>query len=47
MRPNMLEYMDIFVRVVELNSFTRAAEQLQTHRPSISKAITRLESESA
>ncbi|MDR2262517.1 MAG: LysR family transcriptional regulator [Enterobacter asburiae] len=45
MRPNMLEYMDIFVRVVELNSFTRAAEQLQTHRPSISKAITRLESE--
>lgn len=45
MRSNMIEFMDVFVHVVELNSFTRAAEHLQIHRPAVSKAIRQLEHE--
>ncbi|UIL50824.1 MULTISPECIES: LysR family transcriptional regulator [Pantoea] len=43
MRPNMLELMDIFVQVVELRSFTRAADALQLHRPAVSKSVKQLE----
>ena len=43
MRANMIESMDIFVHVVELESFTRAAETLQLHRPAVSKNIQKLE----
>lgn len=43
MRANMIESMDIFVHVVELESFTRAAETLQLHRPAVSKSIQKLE----
>lgn len=45
MRANITEYMDIFVHVVESGSFTRAAEQLQMHRPAVSKAVLQLEEE--
>ena len=45
MRANITEYMDIFVHVVESGSFIRAAEQLQMHRPGVSKAVQQLEEE--
>lgn len=45
MRANITEYMDIFVHVVESGSFIRAAEQLQMHRPAVSKAVQLLEEE--
>ena len=45
MRANITEYMDIFVHVVESGSFIRAAEQLQMHRPAVSKALQQLEEE--
>ncbi len=43
MRSNMLELMTIFVKVVELRSFTKAADALQLHRPAVSKSIQQLE----
>jgi LysR family transcriptional regulator, regulator for bpeEF and oprC len=43
MRSNMLELMEIFVQVVELRSFTRAADALQLHRPAVSKSLQQLE----
>ncbi|NDM09796.1 LysR family transcriptional regulator [Acinetobacter baumannii] len=43
MRSNMLENMNIFVRVVEHGSFTKAADVLQIHRPTVSKVIQQLE----
>lgn len=43
MRSNMLELMNIFVQVVELRSFTRAADALQLHRPAVSKSVQQLE----
>lgn len=43
MRSNRLEQMEIFAQVVELGSFTRAADRLQMHRPAVSKAIHQLE----
>ena len=43
MRSNMIEYMTIFIQVVELGSFTKAADVLQLHRPAVSKAIQHLE----
>lgn len=39
----MLDLMSIFLRVVELRSFTKAADALQLHRPAVSKAIQQLE----
>lgn len=45
MRANMLELMTIFVRVVELGSFTKAADALELHRPAVSKAVQQLESD--
>lgn len=43
MRSNMLELMSIFVQVVDLRSFTKAADTLQLHRPAVSKSIQQLE----
>ncbi len=43
MRSNMLELMGVFVQVVELRSFTRAADTLQLHRPAVSKSVQQLE----
>lgn len=40
---NMIEYLNIFVQVVEQGSFTRAADILQIHRPTVSKAIQQIE----
>ncbi|WP_064169075.1 LysR substrate-binding domain-containing protein [Klebsiella pneumoniae] len=45
MSTNMLEHMEIFVQVVEQGSFTRAADVLQMHRPTVSKAVQHLEDE--
>lgn len=45
MRYNLMENMDIFVKVVEQGSFTRAADVLQIHRPTVSKSIRQLEQE--
>lgn len=42
-RTNLLELMSIFVQVVELRSFTKAADALQLHRPAVSKSIQQLE----
>ncbi|WP_446918540.1 helix-turn-helix domain-containing protein, partial [Klebsiella pneumoniae] len=39
----MIEYLNIFVQVVEQGSFTRAADILQIHRPTVSKAIQQIE----
>lgn len=43
MHSNMIEYLNIFVQVVEQGSFTRAADILQIHRPTVSKAIQQIE----
>lgn len=43
MRSDMLELMNVFVHVVELGSFTKAAEALQLHRPAVSKSLQQLE----
>lgn len=43
MHPNMIEYLNIFIQVVEQGSFTKAADILQIHRPTVSKAIQQIE----
>ena len=43
MRSNIIEYINIFIQVVEQGSFTKAADILQLHRPTVSKAIQHLE----
>ncbi|EFE95293.1 LysR family transcriptional regulator [Serratia odorifera] len=45
MRSNIIEYISIFIQVVEQGSFTKAADILQLHRPAVSKAIQQLEDE--
>jgi len=40
---NMIEYLNIFIQVVEQGSFTKAADVLQIHRPTVSKAIQQIE----
>lgn len=43
MRSNIIEYINIFIQVVDQGSFTKAADILQLHRPAVSKAIQQLE----
>lgn len=43
MHSNMIEYLNIFIQVVEQGSFTKAADILQIHRPTVSKAIQKIE----
>lgn len=43
MHANMIEYLNIFIQVVEQGSFTKAADVLQIHRPTVSKAIQQIE----
>jgi len=43
MHAKMIEYINIFLQVVEQGSFTKAADVLQLHRPAVSKAIQQLE----
>jgi DNA-binding transcriptional LysR family regulator len=45
MRSNMIEYINIYIQVVEQGSFTKAADILQLHRPAVSKAIQQLEND--
>jgi len=42
---NMIEYLNIFIQVVEQGSFTKAADVLQLHRPTVSKAIQQIEND--
>ncbi|HGY4936566.1 LysR family transcriptional regulator [Enterobacter bugandensis] len=39
----MIEYLNIFIQVVEQGSFSKAADVLQIHRPTVSKAIQQIE----
>ncbi|MDS0962498.1 LysR family transcriptional regulator [Citrobacter freundii] len=39
----MVEYLNIYIQVVKQGSFTRAADILQIHRPTVSKAIQQIE----
>ncbi|WP_434643994.1 LysR substrate-binding domain-containing protein [Klebsiella sp. I138] len=41
----MIEYLNIFIQVVEQGSFTKAADVLQIHRPTVSKAIQQIEND--
>lgn len=43
MHSNMIEHLNIFIQVVEQGSFTKAADILQIHRPTVSKAIQQIE----
>lgn len=43
MHSNMVEYLNIYIQVVEQSSFTKAADILQIHRPTVSKAIQQIE----
>jgi len=43
LHSNMIEYLNIFIQVVEQGSFTKAADILQIHRPTVSKAIQQIE----
>ncbi len=45
MHTNMIEYLNIFIQVVEQGSFTKAADVLQIHRPTVSKAIQQIEND--
>ncbi|QHM70802.1 LysR family transcriptional regulator [Mixta intestinalis] len=43
MQINLFESIKIFIEIVESGSFTRAAENLQIHRPAVTRAIQQLE----
>lgn len=43
MQINLLESIRIFIEIVESGSFSRAAENLQIHRPAVTKALQQLE----
>lgn len=45
MHTNMIEYLNIFIQVVKQGSFTKAADVLQIHRPTVSKAIQQIEND--
>jgi DNA-binding transcriptional LysR family regulator len=46
MQINLFESIRIFIEIVESGSFTRAAENLQIHRPAVTKALQLLEQHS-
>lgn len=43
MNINLFESLKIFIEIVESGSFTQAAENLQIHRPAVTKAMQQLE----
>ncbi|MGB7803457.1 LysR family transcriptional regulator [Buttiauxella sp.] len=43
---NLFESIKIFIEIVESGSFTQAAENLQLHRPAVTKAVQQLEQQS-
>lgn len=43
MQINLFESIKIFIEIVESGSFTQAAENLQIHRPAVTKAVQQLE----
>lgn len=43
---NLFENIKIFIEIVDSGSFTKAAENLQIHRPAVTKAVQQLELES-
>ncbi|HGH3372208.1 TPA: LysR family transcriptional regulator [Kluyvera cryocrescens] len=43
---NLFENIKIFIEIVDSGSFTQAAENLQIHRPAVTKALQQLEQES-
>ncbi len=46
MQINLFESIKIFIEIVESGSFTQAAENLQIHRPAVTKALQQLEQHS-
>lgn len=46
MQMNLFENIKIFIEIVDSGSFTQAAENLQIHRPAVTKALQQLEQES-
>lgn len=46
MNINLFENIKIFIEIIDSGSFTQAAENLQIHRPAVTKAIQQLEQQS-
>ncbi len=46
MQMNLFENIKIFIEIVDAGSFAQAAENLQIHRPAVTKALQQLEQES-
>lgn len=46
MQINLFESIKVFIEIVESGSFTQAAENLQIHRPAVTKALQQLEEHS-
>lgn len=46
MQLNLFENIKIFIEIVDSGSFTQAAENLQIHRPAVTKALQQLEQQS-
>lgn len=46
MQMNLFENIKIFIEIVDAGSFSQAAENLQLHRPAVTKALQQLERES-
>ncbi len=43
MQMNLFENIKIFIEIVDAGSFAQAAENLQIHRPAVTKALQQLE----
>lgn len=46
MQINLFENIKIFIEIIDSGSFSKAAENLQLHRPAVTKALQQLEKES-
>ena len=46
MQLNLFESIRVFIEIVESGSLTQAAENLQIHRPAVTKALQHLEQHS-